>query len=97
VVNRKKEGDVTLTVIRNKAQQTIRVTPQEGKGFSGTLGQPTVGRRIVIPRIAIPMPDVNISMPRIVIPAVPAVDIRMPPVRVRTPRIRIVRGEQGPI
>ena len=33
VINRKKEGDVTLTVIRNKAQQTIRVTPREGGGF----------------------------------------------------------------
>ena len=40
VINRKKEGDVTLTIIRNKSQQTIRVTPREG-AFSGTLGQPT--------------------------------------------------------
>ena len=54
VINRKKEGDVTLSIIRNKSQQTIRVTPKEGGGFSGTLGQPQVGRRIVIPRIEIP-------------------------------------------
>lgn len=95
VVNRKKEGDVTLTVIRNKSQQTIRVTPKEGGGFSGTLGQPTIGRRIVIPRVEIPMPEVNISMPRIVIPSVPMIDIQMPRIRV-TPRI--IRGQQsGPI
>ena len=38
-INRKKEGDVTLTVIRNKVQQTIRVTPSEG-GFRNA-GSPT--------------------------------------------------------
>jgi len=95
VVSRKKEGDVSLTVIRNKSQQTIRVTPKEGGGFSGTLGQPTIGRRIVIPRVEIPVPDVNISMPRIVIPSVPTIDIQMPRIRVTPARIR--RGQQGPI
>ena len=54
VINRKKEGEVTLTIIRNKSQQTIRVTPKEGGGFSGTISQPELGRRIVIPRIEIP-------------------------------------------
>jgi membrane-associated protease RseP (regulator of RpoE activity) len=62
VINRKK-GDVTLTVIRNKSQQTIRVTPSEGG--SGMLGRPQVGRRIVIPRIEIPIPSIEISMPRV--------------------------------
>ncbi len=70
VINRKKEGEVALTVIRNKSQQTIRVMPREGGGFSGTMGTPTIGRRIVIPRIQIPeidiaMPSINIAMPRV--------------------------------
>ena len=90
VINRKKDGDVTLTIIRNKSQQTIRVTPREG-GFSGTLGQPQIGRRIVIPRVEIP--DIDIAVPRIVIPSV---DINLPRVRV-APRARVIRGEQGPI
>lgn len=94
VINRKKEGDVTLTVIRNKAQQTIRVTPREG-GVSGTLGRPQTGRRIVIPRIEIPSPEIDISMPSIVIPTIPPVNINLPRIRV-TPRIR-TRGEMGPI
>lgn len=81
VINRKKEGDVTLTIVRNKSQQTIHVTPREG-GVSGGMGQPQSGRRIVIPRIEIPMPDINIS--------VPAVNIKMPP-------IRVIRSERGPI
>jgi len=85
VINRKKEGDVTLTVIRNKSQQTIRVTPKEGGGFSGTIGGPQVGRRIVIPKVHIP--EIVIPMPRI--------DINMPRIRV-TPLPRI-RTTQGPI
>ena len=96
VINRKKDGDVTLTIVRNKAQQTIRVTPREG-GFSGTMGQPQIGRRIVIPRIVIPtIPDIDIEMPDIVIPSIPSINIEMPRVRV-TPRARVVRTDQGPI
>src|SRR4030095_10673919 len=66
-INRKKEGDVTLTLVRNRAQSMIRVTPTEGGG-PGTLGRPQVGRRIVIPRIEIPMPEIEIAMPSVVIP-----------------------------
>ena len=96
-INRKKEGDVTLTVIRNKSQQTIRVTPREGGG-SGVMDRPQVGRRIVVPRIEIPtMPDIEIAMPSITIPSIPAVDIKMPPIRVTTPRVRVIRSERGPI
>ena len=96
VINRKKEGDVTLTIIRNKSQQTIRVTPKEGGGFSGTSGQPQVGRRIVIPRIEFPeIPEIDIAMPQIVIPTIPSININLPRVRV-TPRAR-VRTVQGPI
>lgn len=94
-INRKKEGEVSLTVIRNKVQQTIRVTPHEG-GFSGTMGQPQIGRRIVIPRVEIPsIPDVDISIPRIVISPIPAININLPRVRV-TPGVRI-RAVQQPI
>lgn len=31
-IGEKKEGDVTLTIVRNRNRQTIRVTPEEGKG-----------------------------------------------------------------
>ncbi|HKY45482.1 MAG TPA: PDZ domain-containing protein, partial [Pyrinomonadaceae bacterium] len=94
VINRKKEGEVTLTIMRNKAQQTIRVTPKEGGGFSGTMSQPEIGRRIVIPRIEIPMPEIDIEMPRVTIPAIPSVNITLPRIRV-TPRV--VRTGQRPI
>lgn len=97
-INRKKEGNVTLTVIRNKSQQSFSVTPTEGGGFSGTVGQPQIGRRIVIPRIEIPtMPEIEIQMPRIQIPGIPAINVSMPPIRVRPVRVRVSRGERGPI
>ena len=94
VINRKKDGDVTLTIIRNKSQQTIRVTPSEAR-FPGTLDRPQVGRRIVIPRLD--FPDINIAMPRVVVPAVsfPSININLPRIRV-TPRARI-RTVNGPI
>jgi serine protease Do len=90
-INRKKEGEVTLTIIRNKSQQTIHVTPSESR-VRGVLDGAQTGRRIVIPRIEIP--DVNISMPNVVVPAIsiPSININLPRVRV-TPgaRIRMVR------
>jgi membrane-associated protease RseP (regulator of RpoE activity) len=87
-INNKKEGDVTLTIIRNKSQQTIRVTPREGGGFAPMVDRAQIGRRIVIPRIEIP--DIDIAMPRVVVPAVsiPSININLPRIRV-TPRARI--------
>jgi serine protease Do len=84
IINRKKEGDVTLTIIRNKTQQTIRVTPKEGGGFSGTVSPADIGRRIVIPRIEFSFPTIEVDLPR----------VRVTP---RFPRVRVVRPSQGPI
>lgn len=93
-INRKKEGDVTLTIIRNKSQQTIHVTPSISR-LRGVLDGAQIGRRIVIPRIEIP--DINIAMPNVVVPAIliPSINIHMPRVRL-TPRARI-RSVNGPI
>jgi serine protease Do len=93
VINRKKEGDVTLTIMRNKSQQTIRVTPRQSS-LSRTIND-QVGRQIVIPRIE--FPEINISMPRVEIPAIPPINIELPRVRVMPRAIRISRGVYGPI
>ena len=95
IINRKKEGASTLTIIRNKSQQTLTVTPNDRK-TQVEMGRPDVGRRIVIPRIEIPSPDVEISMPRIEIPSIPAINIELPRVRV-SPRIRVVKTDSEPI
>jgi membrane-associated protease RseP (regulator of RpoE activity) len=101
MINHKKDGEVTLTIIRNKAQQTIRVTPVESGLRGGTIGRPQIGRRIVIPRIEIgTIPEINISMPeiqmpQIQIPTIPSIDIQMP--RIKVPTVRVIRTSRGPI
>jgi len=94
IISAKKEGEVTVTFIRNKTQQSVRVTPKEGTPFR-TIVRPQVGRQIVIPRVTFPpypavniaMPDiqvpaVNIAMPNIQIPGVPSINIQMPNIKV---------------
>jgi serine protease Do len=96
IVNRKKEGDVMLTIVRNKSQQTIKVTPKEAETPFRTIHpRPTIGRQIVIPRISFPtIPEMNISLPRIEIPSIPPINIQLPRV---TPRVRVIRPASRPI
>ncbi|HEY6247855.1 MAG TPA: PDZ domain-containing protein [Pyrinomonadaceae bacterium] len=94
-INRKKDGEVTLTIIRNKSQQTLRVMPTEG-GRGGFMTRPQIGRRIVIPRVELgSIPEINIAMPRIDLPTIPSIDIQVP--RVKIPRVRVIRNTTGPI
>ncbi|MGH9968019.1 MAG: PDZ domain-containing protein [Pyrinomonadaceae bacterium] len=84
-LNKKKEGDVTLTVIRNKSARTFPVTPKAGD----TIFHPgTVGRRVIVPRIELPtIPEMNISIPRIELPTIPEINVniqRSPGRRVKT-------------
>jgi serine protease Do len=96
VINRKKDGDVTLTLVRNKSQQTIRVTPNERGLPARTITRPQLGRQIVIPRIEFgTIPDINIALPSINIPSIPPININMP--RIQVPKVRVVRGSGGPI
>jgi serine protease Do len=91
-INRKKEGDVILTIIRNKSQQTIQVTPKDGDFPFGTQEtRPQIGRQIVIPRIELPsIPEMNITVPRIDLPTIPAINIQLPRVKGR-----VVVGRPG--
>jgi serine protease Do len=81
-INKKKDGDVSLTIVRNKSQQTIKVIPKEDSVPFATPGGGTqMGRQIVIPRIELPeIPEMNISIPRIELPTIPEIHIQMPPV-----------------
>ena len=95
-INRKKDGDVVLTIIRNKSQQTIQVTPKDGDFLFGTQGtRPQIGRRIVIPRIELPsIPEMNIMVPRIDLPTIPAINIQLPRV---TRRVGVGKPAPRPI
>lgn len=102
IINGKKDGSVALTIVRNKNQQTIQVTPADNNSSDDL--RPQLGRRIVIPRIVFPtIPEVNVSipairvaMPRIEIPDMPTINVEMPQIKV-IPRVRVIRGARRPI
>ena len=97
-INKKKDGDVTLTVIRNKNQRNITVTPKTVSNPMAIPGTtPQIGRRVILPRIELPIiPEVNISIPRIQLPVIPEINIEFPAGAPRG-RIRRVPREQHPI
>lgn len=79
-INKKKDGDVTLTIIRNKSQRTITVTPKTDSVPQGQPGTaPQVGHRVMIPRIELPsIPEINVVVPRIDLPAIPEINVVLP-------------------
>jgi len=88
-INKKQDGDVTLTIIRDRNSRTITLTPEKNPDHPlirpGTVGT----RRIMIPRIEIP--EVNIQTPRIVVPAMPPINVTVPPIAPRvTTRARVI-------
>lgn len=96
-INKKKEGDVTLTIVRNKNQRTFTVTPKQVSNPMTIQGPTQVGRRVIIPRIELPIiPEMNISIPTIQLPVIPEINVVFP---AKAPRARIRRGpiEQHPI
>ena len=79
-LNKNKEGDVTLTVVRDKSQRSIRVTPKEGASTLVRPGTVSGGRRVIVPRIQIPaIPEIDISIPAIEIPDIPEVNVHVEP------------------
>jgi serine protease Do len=81
VVNKKQEGSVTLTVVRDRNSRSVTVTPEKPPQTSGGSADT---RTIVMPRIEIPIiPAINVQMPQILVPVTPAINIRVP----RTPRV----------
>jgi serine protease Do len=94
-LNKKKEGDVTLTVIRKGNQRTITVTPTVVKPVVAPAGVPSA-RRIVIPSIELGIiPEINISLPRIELPTIPQIEVQLPK---KAPKVRVIRTpSQQPI
>ncbi|HMF56498.1 MAG TPA: PDZ domain-containing protein, partial [Pyrinomonadaceae bacterium] len=85
-VNRQSSGDVTLTIIRERNQRTIKVTPEQRRAGDFELHEitPQVGQinippmNIQLPRVNFVSPQMNLHMPRIVIPPMPRIEMTVP-------------------
>jgi membrane-associated protease RseP (regulator of RpoE activity) len=76
VINKKQDGSVSLTIVRDRSARTITVTPEKPAQTPG--GSADV-RTIVVPRIEIPViPAITIQTPQIVVPAVPEINVTVP-------------------
>jgi serine protease Do len=93
-INKKKDGDVSLTIVRNKNQKTINVTPKEDP--MPTPGAAPQGRRVIaIPRVELgSIAPINIQIPRIDLPIMPEINIVVPRT-IRAPRVRVIRTGNG--
>jgi serine protease Do len=85
-INKKQDGEVSITVLRDRNSRNINLTPEKREMPSvirpGTIGS----RRIVVPSVQVPaIPEMNIEIPRIVIPATPRIEVNVPG---RLPRVR---------
>jgi serine protease Do len=78
-LGKKNEGDVTLTIVRDKHQRSITVTPKAASPNIAVPGTaPQVGRRVIIPRINLPtIPPINIMIPRIDLPTIPEINVNI--------------------
>jgi len=96
-INKKKDGDVTLTVIRNKNQRTINVTPKTDP-MPTPPAAPQGVRTIVIPRVELgSIPEMNIRVPRMDLPATPEINVTVPR-SIKAPKVRVIRnGSEQPI
>jgi len=97
-INKKKDGEVTLTVIRNKNHRTITVTPKDDPAPTPGAAPQGGVRRIVIPRVELgSIPEMSIQIPRIDLPNTPEINVVVPR-NIKGPKVRVIRtGSQQPI
>ena len=89
-INKKKEGDVTLTVVRDKNQRSFTVTPSAAEPVVPGAA-PRVGR-VIIPSVELgTIPAINIVTPRVELPVIPEIHVEVGP----GGKPRIIRSSEG--
>jgi membrane-associated protease RseP (regulator of RpoE activity) len=82
-INRKKDGEVTLTIIRHKSARTIKLTPEGGQAFDVSPDFPVMPQisEITVPRLELQqMPAIELpQMPNIVLPHIPNIELQVMP------------------
>ncbi|MBD0325211.1 MAG: PDZ domain-containing protein [Pyrinomonadaceae bacterium] len=80
VLNRKDDGEMTLTIMRDKSQRTIRLVPERGKDSNSLLPGvyfPPQAMQIKLPKLE------KLNLPKVVMPVTPT--IVLPQIRVNVP------------
>ena len=108
-INKQKDGDVTLTIMRDKGQRTIKVTPAKTESRlarPGTVATQRAIRDQIRASILRSIGDGQIVIPQIELPVIPAVNVStpriafptIPEIRVVVPRVQVIkRGQRVPI
>ncbi|HEY3024922.1 MAG TPA: PDZ domain-containing protein [Pyrinomonadaceae bacterium] len=109
-LNKKEDGEVTLTVVRERNTRTFKVTPTKAEGLSLPSGRISTNGSVIRAEIRDAIRrgarDGRIVIPSIAIPAIPAIDVTVPRIQmpvipeinIALPRIRVQRaGRQFPI
>ncbi|HZS44859.1 MAG TPA: PDZ domain-containing protein [Blastocatellia bacterium] len=83
-INRKEDGEIKVTLVRNKSSMTVNLTPEKrSETRSGTYYFGSPETEINLPSIAIPwIPPINIDLPRIVIPSIDIPTVDIPAIRI---------------
>lgn len=108
-INKKDDGDVTLTVVRDKNQRTVKVTPTKAEGPKLPSGRISTDGRVIQGNIRDAIRRGaragRISIPRIELPTIPAIDVTVPQIQlpvipeinIDLPRVRVQRAGRFPI
>ena len=108
-INKKEDGDVTLTVVRDKNQRTVKVTPTKAEGPKLPSGRISTNGRIIRAEmrdaIRTGVRTGRIVIPSIEIQTIPAINVTMPEIHlpvtpeinVELPRVRVQKPGRFPI
>jgi serine protease Do len=96
-LNQKDEGEVTLTIIRDKSQRTIKVTPERRPAptFNMSELEPmSMNGRLISPGKLMKLPDIRVlqSMPKIESFVLPKLDGLVFPRLMTLPRVELLPG-----
>ena len=110
-LNKQKDGDVTLTIVRDKSQRTIKVTPEKSQGQLVRPG--SVASRAIRDQIRESIrrgaAEGRIVIPQIELPTIPAINVSVPQIDLpvipeinivipRMPKVQVIRtGRRIPI
>jgi serine protease Do len=108
-INKKEEGEVTLTVVRDKNQRTVKVTPTKAEGPKVPSGRISNDGRVLRGQIRDQIRNGaragRIVIPMIALPTIPAIDVStpeiqlpvIPEINIQMPRVRVQKPGRFPI